>query len=183
MPNRTLRILFACNAVFVFAGSLLGPLYTVFVQGIDNRIMAISGSWAVFLLSTTLCMFLLTRLRDKGLHKKYLLTGSYLLRAVIWSLFPMVHGLAFLLILQAILGLGEAMGSPTFDAIFAEHLDPGEHVADYSEWQVIQNLVLAGATFTGGLVVSSFGFPVLFYGMSVLAVAAGAGAYLNLRRV
>ncbi len=183
MPNKTLRILFACNAIFVFAGNLLGPLYAVFVQGIKHDIPTISGSWAVYLVSTTIFMVLFTGIHDRGLHKKRLLVGAYLVRAVVWASYSMVNGLGFLLILQVVLGLGEAMGTPAFDAIFAEHLDRGKHLADYSEWQVVNNFVLAIGTFMGGLIVSNFGFKPLFLLMSGLALLSAATAYLKLKSV
>lgn len=180
MPNKTLRVLFACNAIFVFAGNLMGPLYAIFVQGINHDIATISGSWAIYLVSATMFMFLFTRFRDRGLHKKRLLVGAYVVRAIVWFLYSMVNGLGFLLVLQVILGLGEAMGTPAFDAIFAEHLDNGKHIADYSEWQLVNNLVLAVGTFVGGLIVANFGFQPLFLIMSGLAILSATSAHLKL---
>jgi MFS family permease len=180
MPNKTLRVLFACNAIFVFAGNLLGPLYAVFVQGINHDIPTISGSWAVYLVSASMSMFLFTRVRDRGMHKKRLLIGAYLVRALVWFLYSLVNNLGFLLILQVILGFGEAMGTPAFDAIFAEHLDGGQHIADYSEWQLVSNLVLAVGTFVGGLIVANFGFQPLFLVMSFLGILSAISTYIKL---
>ncbi len=181
MPNKTLRVLFACNAIFVFAGNLLGPLYAIFVQGINHDIPTISGSWAVYLVATSMFMFFLWCGGDRDLHKKNLLVGAYLVRAAVWFLYSMVNGLGFLLILQVALGLGEAMGTPAFDAIFAEHLDNGKHIADYSEWLLVSNLVLAVGTFAGGLIVANFGFQSLFLVMGGLAILAAVSAFWKLR--
>ena len=39
----------------------------------------------------------------------------------------------FLLVAQFLLGIGEAVGTPAFDVIFAEHLDKGKHINEYSD--------------------------------------------------
>jgi MFS family permease len=88
---------------------------------------------------------------------------------VAWLSFIFIHDVTSLITLQAILGLGEALGTPAFEAIFAEHLDARHHIREYSDWQVIFNLCVAIGTVAGGLLVNQFGFPVLFITMASLA--------------
>lgn len=181
MTNYSLRVLYVYNGIFVLAGGFLGPLYTVFVQNFEKNIFTISLSWATFLISTTVFMFIISKTGDRILEKEYLLMGGYLLRAAGWFLFAFIDSLSMLIFLQILLGLGEALGSPAFDTIFAEHLDSGRHVAEYANWKLIENITVAIAVIIGGFIVSRFGFMPLFYLMSVLAMISFIGVLLKPR--
>lgn len=181
MNNQALKILFIYNGVFVLAGSLLGPLYAVYVEKFQAGIMPISISWSAFLISTTIFTFIISKVGDRIKEKEYLLLAGYFVRAMTWFLFIFVGDIMFLIILQICLGLGEALGTPAFDVIFAGHLDDGKHIADYSNWKLISNSMLALGTLTGGIIVSGFGFTPLFLLMSLLAVISFIGVILKPR--
>ena len=60
MTNRTLKILYLYNGIFVFGGSLLGPLYAVYVGIIDTSILSVSVTWSAFLISTFIFTFIIS---------------------------------------------------------------------------------------------------------------------------
>ncbi len=182
MKDGALKLLFFCNSIFVLAGSLLGPLYAVYVQGLGHDgILTISSSWSIFLFSTTLCTFIISRIGDKA-RKDDLLIAGFLVRAFIWIAFIFINSIAELIMLQALLGFGEALGSPAFDTIFAEHLDKNVHIREYADWHLLSNIVTASGTLIGGFIVSRFGFPLLFICMSFGAFVATLITLLNPKR-
>jgi MFS family permease len=183
MQNKALKTLFIFNGLFVFAGSLLGPLYAVFVGKIAGGIFPITLSWSVFLFSTTLFMAIVAKIGDKIKEKEYMLLAGYAIRAVIWFSYIFIPNFYVLLLAQFLLGIGEAMGTPAFEAIFAEHLDRGKHIFEYSEWKIISNIVLAVGTLLGGIIVERFGFNPLFLFMSILASVCFVGVLLKPRRL
>lgn len=183
MHNKALKTLFIFNGLFVFAGSLLGPLYAIFVDNITKGIFPITLSWSIFLFSTTVFTILVAKIGDKIQEKEYLLVIGYTIRAVVWFSYIFIQDFYILLLAQFLLGIGEAAGTPAFDAIFAEHLDKGKHIFEYSEWKVITNVVLAVGTLTGGLIAERFGFKPLFLFMSILAVISCVGILFNPRRL
>src|SRR3989344_3982373 len=177
--NKSLKTLVLFNGIFVFASCLLGPLYAIYVEGIDKSVLAVSSSWSAFLFSTTLFTYLMSKWGDKVKETEYLLVGGYLIRAVVWLGYIFVGNLFMLILLQVLLGIGESLGTPSYDAIFAEHLDRNKHIKDYSIWKVISNLVGASATLMGGFVVSFYGFVPLFIFMSVIALISMFGILLS----
>ena len=183
MHNKALKTLFVFNGLFVFAGSLLGPLYAIFVENITKGIFPITLSWSIFLVSATVFTVLVAKIGDKIQEKEYLLVIGYAIRAVVWFSYIFIQDFYILLLAQFLLGIGEAAGTPAFDAIFAEHLDKGKHIFEYSEWKVITNVVLAVGTLLGGLIAEKFGFKPLFLFMSVLASISCVGILFKPRRL
>jgi MFS family permease len=173
--NKSLKILFLFNGVFVFAAMLLGPLYAVYVESIDKNILVVSITWAVFLASATFFTFIVSKKGDSVKEKEYLLMGGFLIRGLSWLLFIFVGSIFHLILVQIFLGIGEAFGSPSFDAIFAEHLDDGMQIKEYSSWKLIVNGATAIAAVIGGLIVVNFGFTTLFIIMSFLAFVSFFG--------
>lgn len=183
MNNKALKVLFFYNGIFVLAGSLLGPLYAVYVQKFQSGVLAISVSWSAFIISATFFIYLLSKIGDRFKEKEYFLLAGYLIRALAWFLFIFIGNIWSLVILQIFLGLGEALGTPTFEAIFAEHLDQGKFLAEYSNWKLITNIVLAIGTLAGGIIVAKFGFTPLFLAMSALSAVSFIGVLLKPRNL
>ncbi len=182
MKNRALKLLFIWNGVFMLAISLLGPLYAVYVEKLGNGILIISASWSVFLFSTTFFTFLVSRLGEK-IRKDHLLMANYLIRAFVWLGFIFIGNIPQLIVLQIFLGLAEALGTPAFEAMFAEHIDKNKDIEEYADWELIQNIVMAIGVLLGGLIVNSFGFKYLFSFMSILAVISFLGILFKPKKV
>ena len=179
--NNFLKTLFVYNGVFVFASGLIGPLYAVYVQRFDSNVSSISLSWAAFLLSTTFFLSILSRYGDRIKNKKILLQFGFLIRAIAWISYIFVGDIGALILVQMLLGLGEALGTPSFEALFAEHLDKNRHIKEYSEWKLIVNGASGLAVIGGGFLVQKMGFNILFISMSVLAVVTLTGFSLSTR--
>lgn len=177
--NKSLKLLFLFNGIFVFGSSLFGPLYAVFVSHISNSIVAVSTSFAMFLISTTIFTAIMSLKGDLVKDKSYFLAASYLIRFTVWTLYAVTNSFGMLLVLQFILGIGESLGTPSYDALVAEHLDKNKHIRDYADWKIISNLVGAIATLVGGYVVTKYGFDVLFFAMAGLAFVSFAGVFLQ----
>lgn len=183
MKNRALKALFVYNGIFIFAANLLGPLYAVYVGMLDMNIFYISATWTVGLLATSIFTYAVSKKGDLLKEKEYLLMAGYLIRALAWFLFIGISNLFQLILLQVLLGIGEAAGSPAFSTIFADHLDLGKHVQEYSAWMIAVNLLTAAGTVAGGFVASVFGFRWLFAGMGTLALISFFGVLLQPRKL
>lgn len=181
--NKSLKALFTLNSIFVFAGSLLGPLYAIYVRGFDNRIVTVSLLWAVLMVSSTVFMYFVSKYGDRVGEKEYLLAGGFLVRSIAWLGYLFVSNVTGLIIIQIILGLGEALGTPAWSVIFAKHLDGHKEIMDYSNWNILNNLLVALSTVLGGILVTYFGFSVLFLAMSMLALVAFIGVLMTPRRI
>jgi MFS family permease len=183
MKNKALKILFIYNGIFVFAANLLGPLYAVYVGMIDKNLFAISSTWAVGLAATGIFTFAVSKRGDMLKEKEYLLMAGFLIRAIAWFLFIGITDLFQLVLLQILLGMGEAAGSPAFNTIFAEHLDFGKHIKEYSQWMIVGNLLTAAGTFAGGFIATVLGFHWLFIVMGTMALVSFLGILVQPRKL
>ena len=181
MNNSALKILYLFNGIFVFAAAMLAPLYAIYAEELEATIFQISLLAFVFLSSKVLFTFLVKKFGDEVLEKEYLLLIGFAFRAFAWILLIFVSSVLPLFLIQILLGIGEAFGNPSFNAIFAEHLDKGKHIKEYAEWGIIGSISAAVGTLIGGAIVTVFGFNILFITMSFFAIVAFIGVYLQPR--
>jgi MFS family permease len=87
----------------------------------------------------------------------------------VWIFFIFVTNISSLILLQILLGIGDALGNPAFDSIFATHLNKEQSISNYSTWKLFEKFAIAIATLLGGFIVSLAGFSPLFIIMSLLA--------------
>lgn len=179
MQQKQLRVLFLYNGIFILAGNLLVPLYSLYLQQFQSSVLTISLAWGILLTSSTLFSLVLSRFATRLKTKEYLLLGGYLVRAFAWLGFFFAGNIVTILVLQALLGLGEALGSPAFDALFAERISGRPPIAAYAKWKMVSNFMTGLGTIIGGAIVSTFGFPILFLLMSMLAIISFAGILLS----
>jgi MFS family permease len=179
--GKILRTLFVYNGLFVLAGSLLGPLYAVYAGKFAG--ISISLSWSAFLFSTTFFNFILTRYGDVIKDRRYLLLAGMAIRSIVWFCFIFIETAFSLILLQVILGIGEALGGPSFDSILARNVDEEKMVKQYSIWKFVANLMTAGGTLVGGLIANKYGFQVLFLAMSFLAAVSFFGMLFRFKPV
>ncbi|KKP68715.1 MAG: Multi-drug resistance efflux pump [Candidatus Moranbacteria bacterium GW2011_GWE1_35_17] len=183
MNNKALRTLFLYNGIFVGAAAMLGPLYAIYVVKFVDGVTAVSISWAAFLVSTSIFTYIVSRKGDGIKEKEYLLLAGYIVRILSWILLIFVHNLTSLVLVQILLGFGESLGTPSFNALFADHLDKNKHIKEYSNWSLIANLTSAAGILAGGAIVNNFGFKALFLFMSALSLVTFFGILLKPRKL
>lgn len=172
--SKSLRVLFIANGIFVFASTLLGPLYVLFTQEyISQSINIATFSWAIFLLSSSFVSMIIGKFGNKLKETEYFLILGYILRGFVWILFPIIDNFVELIIAQIVIGIGEAVGSPAYDSLFARHVSNASMIKDYSNWKIISNISNGIAVICGGFVVQYFGFEFLFPTMGILALVSG----------
>lgn len=181
--NKSLLSLFLINGIFVFASSLFGPLYAIYIEKLGTGILSASLTWSAMLVVTTLVTMIVAKFGDKIKEKEYLLIAGFIIRSIAWLSYTIIGTLPQLILVQVLIGIGEAVGSPSFDAIFADHLDKKSEIMEYSGWKVLYNLVAALGTGLGGVIVVSYGFNMLFYIMSALAAVSAAIAITRPRKL
>lgn len=172
MKNFYLRTIYFSNGVFVFGYSLVVPIFALYLNDFNVDIVQISLTSTIFMVATAFFLLILSLIGDKIQHKSRLLVLAFILRGIVWVSYIFAKNIEMVYFLQIFAGLGEAVGSTIFAVIVAEHLDEGNHVEDYSIWNLIQAVAGGLAAVFGGFIVQTLGFNYLFGLMGFLALMA-----------
>lgn len=89
-----------------------------------------------------------------------------------------VNSVTFLFIIQAIIGLGEAIYSPPFDAVYSKHLNLEKSGTQWGFWESMNYFTAGIGALFGGSIVTLFSFKVLFLIMTTLCFTSLYTLYL-----
>lgn len=165
-----LRILLATDGLVLFSGAMLGPIYALFVRDIGGDILDTGLAASVFTATAGCVVFLSGKLTDRVKETELLVAIGYIIRGTGFLGYLMVDSVATLLVVQALIGAGEALCSPAFDALFSRHVEPGKQGVQWGTWEALNYFALAFGALMGSVVVHAFGFPILFMAMSALTL-------------
>ena len=181
--NKALRILLSTNAMILMAAAMLGPIYALFVEKVGGDLMDASIAGAVFAFVAGLTTLVSGRYSDKIKENELIVVLGYAIMGVGFLLYFWVASVAFLFIVQAIIGLGEAIYSPAFDAVYSKHLDGHKSGTQWGAWESMNYFTTAIGAVIGGGLVTIFGFQTLFVIMAMLCFSSAIYIYHLKRNV
>ena len=78
----------------------------------------------------------------------------------------------FLFVVQIIIGFGEAIYSPAFDALYSKHIDHHKAGLEWGAWETMNYFIYAIGAIIGGVLVSYFGFNMIFIIMMIISASS-----------
>ena len=110
--NKVMRSLLLGSYIWFFGWGLLGPLYAVFAQKIGGDILEMTGAYALYLIVGGLFSIGFGKYSDHVSKEKMMVAG-YMLNAAATFGYLLVDTPIKLFIVQALLGLANALATPT----------------------------------------------------------------------
>lgn len=181
--NRALRIMLVTNGLILIAGAMLGPIYALYVEKVGGDLLDASLAGSVFALVAGITVLLCGKYSDRIKQKRLIVALGYGIMGTGFLLYTQVNSVIFLLIVQMLIGLGEALYNPPFDAIYSEHLDEGHFSTEWGAWEATKYFTTALGAILGGVIVTKFGFDPLFVIMSLLCFMSAFYIYFLPRKV
>lgn len=181
--NTALRILLITNGLVVFSAAMLGPIYALFVRDIGGDILDTGLAASVFTATAGIVVFLSGKFSDRIRENELIVAVGYVIMGTGFLLYTQVDSVAQLLLVQVFIGLGEALYSPSFDALYSKHLDPKRSGAQWGTWESMNYFSVAFGALAGSTVASLFGFQTLFVVMACSAYVSALYIYFLPRRV
>lgn len=178
-----LRILLITDGLVVFSGAMLGPIYALFVRDIGGDILDTGLAASVFMATAGVVVFLSGRLTDRVKETELIVAAGYAIMGVGFFAYTTVNSVGELLLIQVVIGLGQALCSPAFDALYSKHVSPGKSGSQWGAWESINYFALAFGALAGSAVASIFGFSTLFVVMGCFALMSAGYIYFLPRRV
>lgn len=175
--NKALRILLSTNAMILMAAAMLGPIYALFVEKVGGDLMDASIAGGIFAFVAGLTTLVSGKYSDKIKENELIVILGYSIMGVGFLLYFWVSSIIFLFIVQAIIGLGEAIYSPAFDAVYSKHLDGHKSGTQWGAWESMNYFTTAVGAVVGGGLVTLFGFQTLFVIMAMLCFSSAIYIY------
>ena len=151
---------------------LFGPIYAIFVSNIGGDVFEAGSAYAAFSLAAGFMIFFISRWEDHVKHKEKLILISHVIGAVGILGYMFVQNPIQLFLVQILLGLAGAIGSPAFDGLYSRYLDKGRFVSEWGLFNSINYVVAAVSAVAGGLIVTIYNFQVLFMVMFLFSLAS-----------
>ncbi|MBI2600396.1 MFS transporter [Candidatus Daviesbacteria bacterium] len=181
--NKALRILLATNAMILIAGAMLGPIYALFIEKVGGDLLDASFAGATFALVAGITVLLSGKYSDRLEQKKLIVVLGYAIMGIGFLLYTQVSSIWFLLLVQVLIGFGEAIYNPPFDALYSEHLDGRKTATEWGAWEAMNYFSIAIGAVIGGFIVTKFGFNTLFVSMAILCFSSAVYIYHLPKRI
>lgn len=162
-------LLWSSNLLALGSG-MMGPLYAVFAQNIGGDVFELTWVYALYLVVMGVGMILAGKVGDRVGHEYLSILGYAIIAAATFGYF-LVHSITGLLVVQICVGVGMALQSPTWSALYDRYSGAGDHDGyvwglSYGLWYVFQGV----SVLTGGYIVTRYSFDILFVVMGTLLV-------------
>ena len=175
--NKALRILLVTNALTIVAAGMLGPIYALFVKDIGGDLLDASIAVGILAFVAGVTTLISGKYSDKIKENELIIVFGYSVMGFGFLLYFWVNSVIFLFIVQAIIGLGEAIYAPAFDAVYSKHLNKNKSGSQWGAWESMSYFTHAIGAILGGILVTIFGFQSLFVVMSVLCFGSALYIY------
>ncbi|OGK32723.1 hypothetical protein A2956_01900 [Candidatus Roizmanbacteria bacterium RIFCSPLOWO2_01_FULL_37_57] len=170
--NKQIRILLITNGLILTAGAMLGPIYALFVGKIGGDLLDASYAFGAYALTAGMTTLISGRYADKLKENELIVVFGYGILGMAFFGYTLVNSMWSLLIVQIIIGLGEAIYSPAFDAVYSKHLDGHKSGREWGAWESINYFTIAFGAVSGGFLVTFLGFNAMFIVMGLISFAS-----------
>lgn len=179
--NKALRILLYTNGLILMAGAMLGPIYGLFVEKIGGSLMDAGIAGGIFAFVAGVTTLISGKYSDQVKENELIVVLGYLIMGTGFFLYFFVNSVFFLFAVEILLGIGQAIYAPAFDAIYSKHLDGHKSGTQWGAWESMNFFTTAIGSVLGGAVVAFLGFQTLFVIMAMLCFGSAIYIY-NLKR-
>ncbi len=173
--NRVIRTLVLGDVMFFSAFGLISPIFAIFITGqVKGATIATAGFAATInLVVRSALQMPIARYIDKRKGEKddflFMVAGSTLV-SIVPFVYIFVDQVWQLYLAQALYGLGGALASPGWYAIFTRHIDKSKESTEWTLENVGAGIASAAAAALGGIIAERLGFHNLFLVVGILSL-------------
>jgi predicted MFS family arabinose efflux permease len=168
--NKAIRILLTTNGLILVAGAMFGPIYALFVEEIGGDLLDASYAFGVFAFVAGIVTLLSGKYADKIKENELILVVGYGVMGIGFLGYIFVNSIFSLLIVQGIIGFGEAIYGPAFDVIYSKNLNKNSAGREWGAYGAMDYFTTALGAITGGVLVTLFGFNIIFVIMGLFCI-------------
>lgn len=176
--NKSLRVLVGVNTAMVFIVAMFSPFYAIFVKDIGGNLATAGFTWAIFPIVAGILTFLFSQWQMKVKEQELLLAVGYFIRGAVFLSYAFMGSIAQLIFTQVLWGVGAALGTPAFDAMYSNHTSKESSIAEWGQVEGMASIATGVAALISGVIIQAAGYFWLFSGMSLASVCLGVYIWL-----
>jgi len=175
--NRPLKVLLFTNSLILLSGAMFAPIYALYVEEIGGDLLDAGLTAGMFALAAGITTLASGKLSDKVKENELIVVLGYTIIGTGFLLYTICYSIWFLLFIQILIGLGEAIYSPAFDAVYSKHIDKNRAGKQWGAWESINYFSLAFGAFIGSVVVTLTSFKFMFILMAIMSYFSAVYIY------
>lgn len=165
--NKGLRILVITNSLILLAGAMLGPIQAIFVDKVGGDLMDAGIAGGIFSLVAGLTVLISGSFTDKLKELELVVVIGYIIMAFGFLSYLLVNSTTTLFIVQAVVGFGDAIYNPAFDALYSKHIDQNKSGSQWGLWEATNYFTASTGAIAGGIIAKNFGLPLFLFSWHV----------------
>lgn len=181
--KRAIKVILLSSFFASLAGGLFGPIYAIFVQGIGGNLIDAGTSYAVFSIVSGILIYVLGKWEDHVKHQEKLVVVARVMLVLGFAGYLIVRSPLQLFIVQAILGISEAVSTPAMDSIYSKNVSRKKSASEWGTWESMYAIVVGVAAIIGGVLAQEFGFKILFLIMFIISICSLIASLLLLKKI
>ena len=181
--REALKILIVTDGLVLTASAMIGPIYALFVEKIGGSLLDASIAGGIFALVAGITTLISGRYTDKIKEKRLIVAVGYSLLSIGFFLYMFVNSILFLLFVQVLIGFAQAISAPAFDALYSKHVTKTRSGVEWSKWEAVNYFSGAFGAVIGGVIVSIYGFNMLFIVMAFLCFSSAIYLYFLPKKI
>ncbi|MDY6777914.1 MAG: MFS transporter [Candidatus Nanohaloarchaea archaeon] len=170
--NDRLRLLDAISGSYYFAIGLFYPLYAAFIRDIGGSTFIAGSAFSAYSIAAGIMIYFFSRWERGKDQKERLLVVGYAVATLCFAGYYVVETPMQMVLVQAVLGGAVALRTPAFDDVYSRSIDGDDYAWGWGHWESMYWIVSGISAFTGGFIVTRYGFDTLFIMMAGLGAAS-----------
>lgn len=181
--NKKVKVLLYSSNIWYLAEGMFGPLLAIFTEKIGGDVLDISGAWASYLIVTGVITVIVGKTLVKPRHIENVMIAGYILNAIFTFGYIFVDTPLQLFFIQAALGLASALATPTWDALYSQNGDKGNHILRWGMADGSAKIITGFAILLGGVIVGYLSFNILFIAMGTIQALSTLYLIINYKKI
>jgi len=175
--QKSLNILLTTNSLILLATAMLAPIYAIYVEDIGGSLLDASLTAGALALAAGITSLFAGKLTDRTNNKKIIIVIGYLVICLGFFLYLFVNSIWLLLLVQILLGFGQAFYAPAFDVLYSEHTSRQRRGIQWGMWESMFSFTTAFGAVAGGIIATFLSFSAIFILMGLMCLFSAIYIY------
>jgi len=167
MKLSNLALFTLASSIASFAAGLFGPFYVVYIQQVGGSIENLGVAFGLLLIAQSIMSYFCGKYSDKFGRKLFLIGSGYITSAIILA-YTLIRTIMELYTLQIIFGIMNAIDHTVSTVFLGDVTQKRRRGIQIGKYNAIIGVFSAFAIIIGGMLISKFGFRIIFYAVSSL---------------